>query len=296
MSGRAAICGTHLTIVKCAACRCTWRTNLSGRAYGVVRQASRKTTFPVVLRAQAIMELRVVHLEKRIRDHLENLGFEIHPFKVGWYNAVLPPAFHLPYSDNTLAFVVLSVPAMFDKAFKPFLRNQLLKKIHDPVDQCISHHLTLVRESLADQQVDIMYDYEMLPNRKPKFLAQTAVHVAGAAYYYQRKDVQQDPWGEKNVLERTWVAEGIRRVFSSICWRDRNAAIVQNSLWFEISANVVSTVENVLMHFPTPVLKDFLPRIFCFIVLGSRNYCKRSGMGCSSVVNHKFFIQKVKNH
>lgn len=42
-----------------------------------------------------------------------------------------------------------------------------------------------------------MYDYEMLPNRKPRFLAQTAAHVAGAAYYYQRKDVQQDPWGEK---------------------------------------------------------------------------------------------------
>lgn len=52
-------------------------------------------------------------------------------------------------------------------------------------------------QSLADQQVDIMFDYEMLPNRKPKFLAQTAAHVAGAAYYYQRKDVQQDPWGEK---------------------------------------------------------------------------------------------------
>nr|XP_056701012.1 cyanocobalamin reductase / alkylcobalamin dealkylase [Euleptes europaea] len=145
------------------------------------------------------MEKRVAHLEKRIRGNLEHLGFEVHPFKVGWYNAVLPSAFHLPYSDNTLAFVVLSIPAMFDKAFKPFLKNQLLEKIHDPVDQCIFHHLSLVRESLADQQLDIMYDYEMLPNRKPRFLAQTAAHVAGAAYYYQRKDVQQDPWGEKKI-------------------------------------------------------------------------------------------------
>ncbi|CAI5777294.1 Alkylcobalamin:glutathione S-alkyltransferase [Podarcis lilfordi] len=146
-----------------------------------------------------MMELRVVELEKRIRDHLEKLGFEIHPLKVGWYNAVLSPAFQLPYLDDTLAFVVLSTPAMFDKAFKPFLRNGPLKKIRDPVDQCISHHLTLLRESLADQQVDIMYDYELLPNRKPKFLAQTAAHIAGAAYYYQRKDVQQDPWGEKKI-------------------------------------------------------------------------------------------------
>lgn len=42
-----------------------------------------------------------------------------------------------------------------------------------------------------------MFDYEMLPSRKPKFLAQTAAHVAGAAYYYQRKDVKCDPWGKK---------------------------------------------------------------------------------------------------
>ncbi|XP_077190071.1 cyanocobalamin reductase / alkylcobalamin dealkylase isoform X2 [Paroedura picta] len=139
----------------------------------------------------------VAHLEKRIRGNLERLGFEIHPFKVGWYNAVLPSAFHLPYSNNILAFVVLSVPAMFDNAFKPFLKNQPLEKINDPVDQCIFHHLSLIRESLTDQQVDIMYDYEMLPNRKPRFLAQTAAHVSGAAYYYQRKDVQRDPWGEK---------------------------------------------------------------------------------------------------
>ncbi|XP_015666807.1 methylmalonic aciduria and homocystinuria type C protein [Protobothrops mucrosquamatus] len=145
------------------------------------------------------MELHVVHLERKIRDLLENLGFEIYPFKVGWYNEVLSPTWHLQYSDDTLAFVVFSIPAMFDKAFKPFLKKQLLKKIHDPVDQCISYHLSLVRKNLADQNMDIMYDYEILPNRKPKFLAQTAAHVAGAAYLYQRKDVHQDSWGEKKI-------------------------------------------------------------------------------------------------
>ncbi|XP_020638971.2 cyanocobalamin reductase / alkylcobalamin dealkylase isoform X1 [Pogona vitticeps] len=145
------------------------------------------------------MEVRVVQLEDKIRDYLGDLGFEIYPFKVGWYNEAVPPAFHLPYSENTLAFVVLSIPAMFDKAFKPFLRNQLLKKIQDPVDQCVSYHLSVVRQNLADEQMEIMYDYEMLPNRKPKFLAQTAAHVAGAAYYYQRKNVQKDPWGTKKI-------------------------------------------------------------------------------------------------
>lgn len=34
------------------------------------------------------------------------------------------------------------------------------------------------------------YDYELFPSRKPKFLAQTAAHVSGAAYYYQQSDVR----------------------------------------------------------------------------------------------------------
>ncbi|XP_030427829.1 methylmalonic aciduria and homocystinuria type C protein isoform X2 [Gopherus evgoodei] len=143
------------------------------------------------------MESRVAALERRVRGCLCDFGFEVSPLKVGWYNAVLQPSFHLRYSEDTLAFIVLSTPSMFDRAFKPFVDKQLLKKINDPVDQCVSYHLSLVKESLPDQRVDIIYDYEILPNRKPKFLAQTAAHVAGAAYYYQRKDVRCDPWGEK---------------------------------------------------------------------------------------------------
>lgn len=69
--------------------------------------------------------------------------------KVGWYNAVLQPAFHLPYPDDTLAFVVLSTPSMFDKALKPFVKKERLKIIRDPVDQCVSHHLSGVKEVRA---------------------------------------------------------------------------------------------------------------------------------------------------
>lgn len=41
-----------------------------------------ETTFPTAPRASSVMELRAVDVEKRIRDCLENAGFEIHPFKV----------------------------------------------------------------------------------------------------------------------------------------------------------------------------------------------------------------------
>lgn len=66
--------------------------------------------------------------------------------QVGWYNAVVQPAFHLPYPDDTLAFVVLSTPSMFEKALKPFVNKERLKIIRDPVDQCVSYHLSRLKE------------------------------------------------------------------------------------------------------------------------------------------------------
>ncbi|XP_078527927.1 cyanocobalamin reductase / alkylcobalamin dealkylase isoform X1 [Lissotriton helveticus] len=144
-------------------------------------------------------------MEQAVRDFLAPLGFEVYPFKVhrannvGWYNAILQPGFHLQYQEDTLAFVVLSTPSMFEKAFKPFISQQLLQRVRDPVDECVSYYISALKKSLPEQKVDVMYDYEMLPSRRPKVLIQTAAHVAGAAYYYQRSDVQGDPWGEKKM-------------------------------------------------------------------------------------------------
>lgn len=45
--------------------------------------------------------------------------------------------------------------------------------------------------------MDVRYDYELFPSRKPKFLAQTAAHVSGAAFYYQQSDVKDQPWADK---------------------------------------------------------------------------------------------------
>ncbi|XP_053549551.1 cyanocobalamin reductase / alkylcobalamin dealkylase [Bombina bombina] len=142
----------------------------------------------------------VVELREQLAGALMPYGFEVYPFQVGWYNAVLEPAFHLPYPDDTLAFVVLSTPSMFEKAFKPFLAEHTLQKLRDPIDQCISYHLSLAKEHFPSHKVDVIYDYELHPNRRPKALMQTAAHVSGAAYYYQRKDVSQDPWGEKKMF------------------------------------------------------------------------------------------------
>lgn len=145
------------------------------------------------------MELGVAELKQKIEDTLCPYGFEVYPFQVAWYNELLPPAFHLPLPGHTLAFLVLSTPAMFDKALKPFVQNCHLQSLTDPVDQCVSYHLKRVTERFPELKMEVIADYEVHSNRRPKILAQTAAHVAGAAYYYQRKDVEADPWGTQHI-------------------------------------------------------------------------------------------------
>ena len=60
------------------------------------------------------------------------------------------------------------------------------------------NHLFSV-QSMAVQEVHALHDFELHHSRRPKVLVQTAGHVAGAARYYQRSDVINDPWDEKKV-------------------------------------------------------------------------------------------------
>ncbi|XP_077306915.1 cyanocobalamin reductase / alkylcobalamin dealkylase isoform X2 [Lithobates pipiens] len=170
------------------------------------------------------MEEEHVEIRERLQGALRPYGFHIYPFQVGWYNAVLDPVFHLSYPGDTLAFVVISAPSMFTNSFRPFLKEKKLQSLQDPIDQCVAHHMTLAKEHFPSHQVDIIYDYELHPNRRPKVLMQTAAHVSGAAYYYQRKDVPEDPW-EKRVRspgggeESRGEEEDVRRLHSPDLWR-----------------------------------------------------------------------------
>ncbi|XP_069873127.1 cyanocobalamin reductase / alkylcobalamin dealkylase-like isoform X2 [Dipodomys merriami] len=106
------------------------------------------------------MEPRVAELKQKIEDILCPFGFEIYPFQVAWYNELLPPAFHLPLPGPTLAFLVLSTPAMFDQALKPFLESHYLQPLTDPVDQCVGYHLRRVIERFPELQMEVIADYE----------------------------------------------------------------------------------------------------------------------------------------
>ena len=66
----------------------------------------------------------VEQIQNKIEDTLCPHGFEVHPFLVGWYNELVGPKFHLDHPDNTVAFIIISQPSMFEKAFLPFLESQ----------------------------------------------------------------------------------------------------------------------------------------------------------------------------
>ncbi|XP_008305442.1 cyanocobalamin reductase / alkylcobalamin dealkylase isoform X2 [Cynoglossus semilaevis] len=150
------------------------------------------------------MAATVLNVETAIRllkDTISELGFEVYPLKVGWYNALLPASLRLAHPDDTLAVVVLSTPAMFEQTFLPFMEDGGFQGLTDPIDQCVKQCISAaVSRCFPGQTVEVSYDYEMLPNRKPKFLAQTAAHVSGAAFYYQQADVTDQPWAEKKMF------------------------------------------------------------------------------------------------
>jgi len=138
-------------------------------------------------------------LREALSSHLEPHGFETHPFLVGWYNSMVAEKFRLPQTNDTLAFVVISRPSMFEKTFVPFLAKR--RKISssseffaagDPLDQCMKETLDSVAASVASLagRISVIHDFELWPNRRPKVLVQTAAHVSGAVTFFRPDDVE----------------------------------------------------------------------------------------------------------
>lgn len=128
---------------------------------------------------------------------MEGTGLEYHPFKIGWYNARVQSPFHLHYSDDTLAILIISTPSMFEQLFLPYLASSYQQGQMDPLDHCMSKWFERCKKAFPKWEVETFQDFELDHTRRPKVLVQTAGHVAGAAFYYQRSDITlPDPWGE----------------------------------------------------------------------------------------------------
>ena len=133
----------------------------------------------------------VENLQSEIETVLCPHGFEVRPFLTGWYNQLVSTKFHLDYPEDTLAFVIISQPSMFEKAFLPFLASHYKSgtsspELRDPIDECMLHYFSLLAPRLDPAPVTL-HDFQLSPARRPKILVQTAGHVSGAATFYQPK-------------------------------------------------------------------------------------------------------------
>ena len=96
----------------------------------------------------------VENLQSEIETVLCPHGFEVRPFLTGWYNQLVSTKFHLDYPEDTLAFVIISQPSMFEKAFLPFLASHYKSgtsspELRDPIDECMLHYFSLLAPRLS---------------------------------------------------------------------------------------------------------------------------------------------------
>ncbi|ODM94459.1 Methylmalonic aciduria and homocystinuria type C protein [Orchesella cincta] len=141
---------------------------------------------------------------------LDPIGLDVHPFMIGWYNKKVGAKFRLEYPEDTLAFVIISGPDVFEKCIVPYVTCQLQEnpdfRTEDPLDDSMKHVFGVVKEDLqiAGFEVDTFHDFDLHPSRRPKVLVQTAAHVAGAVQYlhktYLPEKIQRERFFEKSNL------------------------------------------------------------------------------------------------
>uniref|UniRef100_A0A0M3IMN9 Cyanocobalamin reductase (cyanide-eliminating) n=2 Tax=Ascaris TaxID=6251 RepID=A0A0M3IMN9_ASCLU len=133
-------------------------------------------------------------MDKLRRLFPDQEGFELHPFKVGSYNSVAGPCFQLPYKEDTLGIILLNTPHFFETTFKKWI--QMKKKPEETLEDFAKHfpsgplsaffneRFEEAIQMFGAQEVVVIHDSEVLPNRRPKVLMTTCGHVAGAAFFY----------------------------------------------------------------------------------------------------------------
>ncbi|GAB1604734.1 methylmalonic aciduria and homocystinuria type C protein homolog isoform X2 [Argonauta hians] len=143
------------------------------------------------------MEKDPEKITESVNKITSDFGFEARPFKISWYNDLVDSQYKLDYPPDTLAVIVVNSPSMFEKGYKPYLYEYYTEECQNPLNDSIKYYMKKVQEVYPD--TDVMYDFDMIGGY-PKILVQTAAHIAGIAYYYQKKDIIDNPWGDKSIF------------------------------------------------------------------------------------------------
>jgi len=139
-----------------------------------------------------------VKIATKVDSYLKQYGYDAAPFLPVWYNK-LSSVVKLNYPDNTVCVVVLSNRDMFEKTLPAHLASTTSSE--DPIDSCTKYFMQRARELFPDEEVDIIYDYDLQPNSPlPLVNMQTVGHSAGLAYYYRPEEVTEPSWGDRKMF------------------------------------------------------------------------------------------------
>uniref|UniRef100_A0A8R1EMQ3 Cyanocobalamin reductase (cyanide-eliminating) n=1 Tax=Caenorhabditis japonica TaxID=281687 RepID=A0A8R1EMQ3_CAEJA len=102
-----------------------------------------------------------------------------------------------------MALLILSTPNMFDVAFRKWVVQKTMEfgsfdkvseLVTSPIQNFLEDRLDVMSDKLREleENFEILHDYSMTPQRRPKILMQTCGHVAGAAFYYQPRHFREE--------------------------------------------------------------------------------------------------------
>ena len=90
-------------------------------------------------------------MEDALVDYVESIvspwGFESYPLQIGWYDEKVTTHFQfVGLHPETLAFVLLSVPNMFENAFLPYLAQETdcTTEGGDLIDACMKERFRVI--------------------------------------------------------------------------------------------------------------------------------------------------------
>lgn len=55
-------------------------------------------------------------------------------------------------------------------------------------------------KSIPEHEIDVIFDYELWPTRRPKIIMQTVGHISGATHFYSRQQLKNDPFPKDQVM------------------------------------------------------------------------------------------------
>ncbi|GAB1608556.1 hypothetical protein Ahia01_001139800 [Argonauta hians] len=140
--------------------------------------------------------LQLMQIIQVVNSTLYNYGFDVHPFKVQWYNHFTESKYQLRYDADTIAMTVIGRPDMFEKAVKTLVcHNTTSLSLEDPHYDIIMFYMKKIKQEFSNIRI-ITRSTE---NHRSNLNTNIAAHVTGVAYRYTQSDVLHKSWPKRNV-------------------------------------------------------------------------------------------------